>query len=265
MKVHWFSILSVAGMILLTGSVLGSELRWKAPATGAIAPSVMHIPTVISTDELAEPSTILQVQGGRITPPLAPPLGFDVYETDPLVQNPPPGAVIQSPLPGTVIPPLPPQGESNRTFVPCNAKDMLKSIKDISYDIRQTDAARLPEECSLDSDPYYGRHFSQTCFMWKASALSTQAAYFEDAQLERHGHTKVCPALQPVVSGAKFFATVPFLPYKMGVTPPNECVYTLGHYRMGSCAPYMREPIPISPRGALFQAGAILGGIYAIP
>jgi len=101
--------------------------------------------------------------------------------------------------------------------------------------------------------------------MWKASALSTRAAYFEDVQLERYGHTIVCPALQPVVSGAKFFATIPFLPYKMGVTPPNECVYTLGHHRPGNCAPYMVQPCPVSLRGALFQAGAVTGAVFAIP
>jgi hypothetical protein len=154
---------------------------------------------------------------------------------------------------------------NERMLVPCNDQIGLKSIREISYDIRPTSTGALPEECAIDSAPFYGRHFTQTCYMWKASALSTKAAYFEDTQLERHGHTKVLPALQPIVSGAKFFATIPILPYKMGVTPPNECVYTLGHIRAGSCAPYMMEPFPISPRGALFQAGAVAGGVLAIP
>ena len=47
-------------------------------------------------------------------------------------------------------------------------------------------------------------------------------------------------------------------PYCMGVTPPCECIYVLGHYRPGSCAPRYIEPVPISWRGALFQAGAVV-------
>jgi hypothetical protein len=51
----------------------------------------------------------------------------------------------------------------------------------------------------------------------------------------------------------------------MGVEPPTECVYALGHYRPGSCAPYMCDPIPISYRGALFQAGAVVGAAAVLP
>jgi hypothetical protein len=158
----------------------------------------------------------------------------------------------------------PPMRTGDETAVPCKERGMWKSIKDISHDIRPKSTDMLPEECVLDGTPYYGRHFGQTCFQWKASALSTKAAYFEDIQLERYGHTS-CPALQPIVSGAKFFATIPLLPYKMGVTPPNECVYTLGHHRPGNRAPHMIEPFPISLRGALFEAGAVTGAVLAIP
>ena len=123
---------------------------------------------------------------------------------------------------------------------------------------------QLPTECPLVTTPYSGRHFSRTCFQWKASALCTKAAYFEDVQLERNGHS-VCPALEPVLSGARFFLTVPVLPYKMGLTPPSECVYTLGHYRVGNCAPHMLDPLPISIRAALFEGAAIGAGIALIP
>jgi hypothetical protein len=51
----------------------------------------------------------------------------------------------------------------------------------------------------------------------------------------------------------------------MGVEPPHECIYALGHYRPGSCAPYMCNPIPISCRGAAIQAAAVTGAVYAIP
>jgi len=292
MKVHWFSVLSVVGVIFLAGNSFGSELRWKKSGHNeAVVHSVTHIPTVITTEDGEQSPIITQVQ--QVVPvPVPLPLKTaptlvaqsDHYvseHTDDLRglqgQNPPSGARISTPAvapsvaPPIWSPPIPPRVESrvtpqNRTLPPCASDQMgLKSIRGVSHDIRPTRSDVLPEECAIVGDPYHGRHFSQSHFMWKASALSTQAAYFEDAQLERHGHTKVCPALQPVVSGAKFFATIPILPYKMGVTPPNECVYTLGHYRTGSCAPYMAEPFPISPRGALFQAGAVAGGIAIIP
>jgi hypothetical protein len=51
----------------------------------------------------------------------------------------------------------------------------------------------------------------------------------------------------------------------MGLCPPRECQYTLGYYRPGSCAPYMLDPLPISIRAALFEAGAWTGAAYLIP
>lgn len=122
----------------------------------------------------------------------------------------------------------------------------------------------LPAECTLGGEPYYGRHFAQTTFAWKASALCHKPLYFEDLALERYGHT-AGPVIQPFLSGAHFFGSIAFLPYKMGVNPPNECIYQLGLYRPGSCAPWLTEPFPISLRGALFQTGAVLGGVYLIP
>ena len=73
------------------------------------------------------------------------------------------------------------------------------------------------------------------------------------------------PWVQPFASAAHFFLTIPILPYKMGLEPPNECIYALGYCRPGNCAPYMLDPIPISARAALFEAGAWVGGVFAIP
>ena len=52
------------------------------------------------------------------------------------------------------------------------------------------------------------------------------------------------------------------LPYQIGLNPPNECIYTLGYYRPGDCAPYLIDPVPLSLRGALFEAGALTGGVF---
>ena len=58
---------------------------------------------------------------------------------------------------------------------------------------------------------------------------------------------------------------VPILPYKMGLELPDECMYTLGYYRPGDCAPYMLDPLPVSIRAGLFEAGAWVGGAAIIP
>lgn len=272
MKAHWLSVFSAAGIVLLAGNVFGGGLQWKKPGNSEpVESSVIHIPTVISTDDIVEPSAVLQVQRlepiqpPRIIPPSASQLDLIYPELRPQSNAPPAGATVQMAPPVPLPPGNAPMRTTERPLTACNEKVTLKSIRGISHDIRPTQTGELPEECVIDGAPYYGRHFDQSCFMWKASAVSTKAAYFEDVQLERYGHTIVCPALQPVVSGAKFFATIPMLPYKMGVTPPNECVYTLGHYRSGVCSPYMVEPFPLSARGALFEAGAIAGAVLIIP
>ena len=242
MKVHRFSVLSIAGVFLLAGGAFGAELRWKKPGSIENEPavsSVLRIPTVISTDDAEMESTIVQVQAIE---PMQPPRTL-LQPPATLSDNPPPGATFQSAPPQPSMQSTP--GEER--FVLCDKTTLsLKSIKEISYDIRPTRTGQLPEECIMESEPFYGRHFSQTCFHWKASALSTKGAYFEDVQLERYGHSR-CPALQPIVSGAKFIATIPLLPYRMAVTPPSECVYTLGHFRSGNRSPYIREPSLISP------------------
>ncbi len=83
-------------------------------------------------------------------------------------------------------------------------------------------------------------------------------------QLERYGHDWG-PALQPIMSGAHFFGTIPILPYKMGLETPQECVYSLGYYRPGSCAPYMITQPGFTWRAAAFQTGAVTGVAAAVP
>ena len=99
---------------------------------------------------------------------------------------------------------------------------------------------------------------------WKASGLCHKPLYFEEVNLERYGQT-AGPFAQPVLSTAHFFVNIAVLPYKMGIHPPTECQYALGYYRPGNCAPWIIPPVPISLRGALFQAGAVGAGIALIP
>jgi len=145
----------------------------------------------------------------------------------------------------------------------CPSPQDLKSISELNTDIRAEDGD-FPPECSLGERAYEPRVWTPTCFTWKASGLCHKPLYFEDVHLERYGHSWG-PFLQPVISGGHFFLTVPVLPYLMGLNPPSECMYTLGYYRPGSCAPYMLDPLPLSIRAALFEAGAWVGAVAAIP
>jgi len=122
----------------------------------------------------------------------------------------------------------------------------------------------LPQECLIDQPQYRSRHWEPSKITWKASNLMHKPLYFEEVNLERYGHT-AGPILQPVVSSAHFFANIAVLPYKMGVHLPNECQYALGYYRPGDCAPWITQPVPLSLRGALFQAGAVTGAVMLIP
>ena len=145
----------------------------------------------------------------------------------------------------------------------CPDPKTLPKIKELSYKV-VPQPGLFPESCPLP-DEYYNRTApTPITFYWKASNLCHKPVYFEDVQLERYGNT-VCPLLEPVISRVRFWLLIPVLPYAMGVTPPNECVYELGYYRPGSCAPHMLNPIPISLRAGLIQAGAVVGAAYLIP
>lgn len=146
---------------------------------------------------------------------------------------------------------------------PCPDPDELKPIDEITNDI-SAEAGEFPPECDLGNETYEPRQWAMTTYTWKASGLCHKPLYFEEVGLERYGHS-AGPILQPLISGAHFFATVPILPYKMGIEPPGECVYDLGYYRPGSCAPRIILPIGLSLRGALFEAGAATGLAFLIP
>jgi hypothetical protein len=153
--------------------------------------------------------------------------------------------------------------------------DYHTKISELSSDTTATKGT-FPRECALTQEtiqPFtpgqvrkdaLGQTWAPTTFTWKASALCHQPLYFEDVQLERYGHSWG-PYLQPLASGANFFLSVPALPYKMGLYPPCECIYTLGYYRPGSCAPYMIDPFPLSIRAALAEGGVWTGMVFLIP
>jgi hypothetical protein len=147
-----------------------------------------------------------------------------------------------------------------------DGQDYTIKVRDLSdVDVAYLgDAWNLPIECGIGYEPFAGRQFLASEVQWKASGLCHKPLYFEQVQLERYGHESG-PISQPLLSTAHFFTQIPILPYKMGIHPPNECQYSLGYFRPGSCAPYMVQPFPWSLRGAALQAGAVTGAAALIP
>ncbi len=145
----------------------------------------------------------------------------------------------------------------------CPPQGKIKPLSDITNDIRPQ-GDKFPTMCPLPASAFEGRNWQPLVFTWKASGLCHKPLYFEQVGVERYGHN-LGPILQPFASGAHFFLTVPILPYKMGLEPPGECIYTLGYYRPGSCAPWILDPLPLSVRAALAQGGVWTGMAFLIP
>ena len=136
----------------------------------------------------------------------------------------------------------------------------------IDIDIRVAGRAGsdYPCECRLEGEAFQQRRFAATMFTWKAAGYCHKPLYFEDWSLERYGHSRGFVA-DSFTSAAHFFTTLPVLPYKMGVELPWECVYPLGYYRPGNCAPWTVPAVPISARGFAVEAATITGLVFLFP
>ena len=123
-----------------------------------------------------------------------------------------------------------------------------------------SEAWLLPTTCSIGSQGTTARNWIPQTVHWKSSGLCHKPLFFENIQLERYGHSHG-PFLQPVHSTFHFFKSLVLVPYQNAITPANECQYTLGFYRPGNCAPWLKDDaLPITPgaiaRQALFVTGA---------
>jgi hypothetical protein len=117
-------------------------------------------------------------------------------------------------------------------------------------------AIPVPEEFV----PLGPRDWAPSRKYWAAAATCHMPLYFQDAALERYGHTTeqflgpigrclTYPVddptqsnqrnqlLQPFVSAGLFVAQIAMLPYNMVMDPPWEAEYDLGYYRPGDRIP----------------------------
>ncbi len=100
-------------------------------------------------------------------------------------------------------------------------------------------------------------------FFWTAPAVGYRPLYFEDANLERYGHS--FGILQPAVSAGRGFGQFMALPYQMTLQRPHEVVYPLGYARPGDRVVYQAERLEWSARAAAVEAGVLTGFIFLVP
>jgi hypothetical protein len=111
----------------------------------------------------------------------------------------------------------------------------------------------------------YSRDWIPLSYSWEAPQLKYNPLYFEDPQLERYGNE--VGILQPFLSGARFYATIPTLPYQMMSEGNSVChtVYDFGYGRPGDCVPYALEVPEFSWTGALASGGWAFALIVILP
>lgn len=102
-----------------------------------------------------------------------------------------------------------------------------------------------------------------TTYAWRAAGTYSHPLYFEDIMLERHGHR--CKHMQSVVSGARFFTTLPLLPYLMTVQRPCDTYHSLGYYRPGTRAACLKQRPPFQTDAAIQQAAVVTGAAFLLP
>ena len=124
-------------------------------------------------------------------------------------------------------------------------------------------AGRLPTPMPLPYGPDREAGWSVKTKHWIAPVYCHQPTYYEDVMLEHHGHER-CVALQPVLSGARFYTGIFFTPYLATLRPPLQDIPSTGHYRPGSCAPALRQRAPYDPTAMKVQAAATAAGVVAL-
>jgi len=113
-------------------------------------------------------------------------------------------------------------------------------------------SGRFPSAITLPYGPDRYGFWELGYKTWTAPVYCAQPLYFEDTMLERHGHERV-PCLQPLVSGARFFSDIAFLPYNAYLQRPLEERHSTGHYRPGSASPGLRQRAPYDAGALRFQ------------
>jgi len=264
------------GELFAPAGTLLEAVAADPPAAGVV-PVAGVVPPLVVADE--EPLADAAVPEPAATKPAATePAATEPVATEPVAKE--PAAVTEvAAQGGRRAEPLRREGRSPQAAAAAGSacgdqakdcREALQALRDdgidsIALDIRVggRPGSDYPCECRLEGESFQPRRFATTMMTWKAAGYCHKPLYFEDWNLERYGHSH--GPLDPVFSAAHFFVTLPVLPYKMGVELPWECVYPLGYYRPGSCAPWTVPAVPISCRGFAVEAATVTGLVFLLP
>lgn len=137
----------------------------------------------------------------------------------------------------------------------------------INYAWGDVDPEMLPEDFSVntDDDPITRSVHTPLLLQWQPSNLWYHPLYFEDAPLERYGHTYSPLICQTVVSTGRFVGQTVMFPYNATLRSPCSREYPLGYYRPGECAPHLKYCLPWNKEAAVHEALAVVGLVFLIP
>ncbi|MEM8911462.1 MAG: hypothetical protein AAGC97_06795 [Planctomycetota bacterium] len=151
---------------------------------------------------------------------------------------------------------------------------LLPPLRAVSIDQSQIGNGSVPEDFNAEQDlkliplaedgGFREPAFATTVMPWAAPNTYSHPLYFEDRMLERHGHER-WGCMQPIAAGARFFTTIPMLPYLATLQDPCDTVYSKGYFRAGSPAPCLYQRPPYQKRAAVVEAAAIATGMIALP
>jgi hypothetical protein len=239
---HWLPTASLAAYALLTASGL---------AALAQEPSIRFVETsryAVATLDVADAPETKAIE----------PAAFQ--ESESLAAEPPPAPEEVAPQPEA------PATNVARRFRPITEITINAALPPglLPEQVLPQQGQPTPEPSRQVGDSRFYSGWGENAFEWSATKLCHGPLYFEQVNLERHGY-QCHPLVQPFVSGAHFFLTVPTLPYQMTIHPPCECIYTLGYYRPGSRVPWRRHCLPWDARAAVVEAGVAVGLVFLIP
>lgn len=253
--------------------------------TDAISPVVYQItdqvpvPSLVNPEEFRVPTSDSDIQPAPEHPPTDArvanqvPLPINSNANLPTRKKANFHSVAARPKGGRVFTPQQKSSQANKLYpVPTNNENSLLDQLPVS-NLHQgivNDALSQAIVQHTVGDPYlanrsYGissRYTDLTVKTWRSPNMKHRPLYFEEANLERYGHTH--PRLQPLLSGAHFFSSVALLPYNTGITRANTCQYSIGYSRPGDCVPKIREQHPLNARAALRQAVVVFGGVAGL-
>lgn len=176
--------------------------------------------------------------------------------------------------PSRAVTPAEPMAEQPQVFQADGIAWQQKPLTTVSRDVIRRAAKRdsaTPDYAAAHFNKYpcvaYGPTRSPegipTLAAPTAGDFCYQPLFFEQKNLERYGRSH--GVIQPVLSGARFFVTIPALPYLASVNHPWTCYDWQYPYPAGFPAPRIRELPRPSAAGGLVQTGIVIGMIFLIP